>query len=752
MSIFTKLGADIAAPTDAAGAPRKVVNGEFQTWMTEVERLIQIATGNGDLLLFNSKDDLDSSLNHPANTGALLIGESIADDGLYMKQGASGAGSWVKIGGVPGQGFVKATNTGTGTSTAIEASTPVAVNETQLILLPIAAENAGSPVTVSFNGGSPLTIKTVSGSDVAAGGLPASSVMIGTIQGSTFRLLSDQASVAIQAAAEAARDEAVAAASSVQSKLESKAYAEASYHPVLAPDFIETAGFATAGDGGGALYKKVGAEPSHAGKFFIILADGVTVVWYEYVTDGGIYNPKAFGMSSTANDNSERLEAIIECIRIQLPTTAQVASRPIIEFGGDRYTYERQVNLGVNLRRGLALRGGTHLCSTSTSWGATDVLFWCERILTYFLNMDIDPQRMAGAIALTARCRIEGCTITNFGWVGVWLPSSNYRGNSHIINSVIGKYDTTSPEYAAGVAWPEAPAILQENVDLEIVECQIRWSNPNILVKSGAGYLNIHGGHVYCGRANHGVDSFNLIVEAGAYAVRLYGVYIDAGYCDIYNNATDFLACGFMVDNSVQPMEAFIRAYPQSNGQASSGLKISGARRLISSRPYIVYKDISGGDAWDAGIKAIGTFMAGGGSGLSYESEWDIVRWATGTNAVGEHVFGSQGNGCRVKLLDAQNMANHSNAPTLRSEGSDLYISAAASDILKILSSGSEIRSERPFALATYTLASVPAASGFRTGTIAMITNSGSGGGAQVCYSDGTNWRRISDGAVAGTS
>ncbi len=218
MSIFSKLGALIFAPTDAAGNPRQVINHDAQVWSTEVERIIQVALEGGDLLVYGSLSALNADLDHAAHTGAILIGESIADDGLYMKQGASGSGSWVKIGNVPGQGFVKATNAGAGTANAIAATTPVAVNETQLILLPITAANTASPVTVAFNGGAALTVKTVSGNDVAAGGLPAGSVMLGVVQGGDFRLLSDQASAGIQAAAEAAQVAAEAALAEMREK------------------------------------------------------------------------------------------------------------------------------------------------------------------------------------------------------------------------------------------------------------------------------------------------------------------------------------------------------------------------------------------------------------------------------------------------------------------------------------------------------------------------------------------------------
>src|SRR5690606_11719918 len=53
---------------------------------------------------------------------------------------------------------------------------------------------------------------------------------------------------------------------------------------------IRTNGFASAGDGGAALYKKVDSEPSHAGK--VKSADGA---WWEIVPDGGKINPLQLG-------------------------------------------------------------------------------------------------------------------------------------------------------------------------------------------------------------------------------------------------------------------------------------------------------------------------------------------------------------------------------------------------------------------------------------------------------------------------
>ncbi|WP_417419354.1 SGNH/GDSL hydrolase family protein [Hoeflea sp.] len=320
MSIFSKLGALIFAPTDAAGNPRQVINHDAQVWSTEVERIIQVALDGGDLLVYGSLTALNADLDHPAHTGAILIGESIADDGLYMKQGASGSGSWVKIGNVPGQGFVKATNAGAGTANAIAATTPVAVNETQLILLPITAANTASPVTVAFNGGAALTVKTVSGNDVAAGGLPVGSVMLGAIQGGNFRLLSDQASAAIQAAVEAAkvaaeqaRDEAEAAQAAAESaaganlsSADSRAAAALTSFPGVV-NYVRTAGYDAAGDGGGALYKRAASEPAHTGKF-----QSVDGAWWDLVdTD---VTPLMFGAEGDGVANDDAVFSSFEVI------------------------------------------------------------------------------------------------------------------------------------------------------------------------------------------------------------------------------------------------------------------------------------------------------------------------------------------------------------------------------------------------------------------------------------------------------
>lgn len=104
--------------------------------------------------------------------------------------------------------FIPSTNNGAGSANAIQVTTDVALPSTPngaLVALPIFADNTASPVTVAINGGPVLTVKTSAGNDVAPGGLKAGMIVSGYVSGSTFRMLSDQASAAIQAASEAAQ-------------------------------------------------------------------------------------------------------------------------------------------------------------------------------------------------------------------------------------------------------------------------------------------------------------------------------------------------------------------------------------------------------------------------------------------------------------------------------------------------------------------------------------------------------------------
>ena len=187
-------------PSSGRHNPRKA---EIRAWGAGLEwRLAAALMGGG--LIYDSKAGLDADLAHDENSRAEVNGDADPNNnGIYLKEGAAGEGYWVRVADLA-YSFIYADNAG-GSANAIVATTATAIpakDAAVLIALPITAANTDSHVTVSFNGSEALAIRTNSGNEPAVGGLTAGMVVAGYKVGNTFHLLSDQASAAIQAAAE----------------------------------------------------------------------------------------------------------------------------------------------------------------------------------------------------------------------------------------------------------------------------------------------------------------------------------------------------------------------------------------------------------------------------------------------------------------------------------------------------------------------------------------------------------------------
>lgn len=201
-------------PSSGLHEPKKPEIRSWSAWMESLVTSGVLSSGPW----FATKEAM--TLGYAANTIAVVYDDTTAsENGLYIKVGSSGSGSWTQLTTfLPGYQFVTASPTEASTANAIVAVTSPrlpAGDGVALVSLAIPETNTASPVTVTFDGGSALTIKTNSGNDVAVGGLLAGMVVIGAVSGSTFRLVNDQISSAVVAAAEAAADRAEAAASVV---------------------------------------------------------------------------------------------------------------------------------------------------------------------------------------------------------------------------------------------------------------------------------------------------------------------------------------------------------------------------------------------------------------------------------------------------------------------------------------------------------------------------------------------------------
>ena len=249
-------------------------------------------------------------------TGGVVLNDSTAAyNGYYTRVAAA----WVRQRGLPDTlAFVTLAGSANAQTGDLAAGVdPATVLE--FIATPTTA-NTG-PMTLSHEGETPKPVLNFAGNALSAGEW-ATFVRYRLDGLGNYRLTIDAASAASAAAsassADADRIAAEAAAASASAALSSvvtttfatKAAAEA-YAPTVAPSFLRLAGYAAAGDGGGALYKKVVSEPSHIGKFSITLDDAVTVVWYEIAEE--VLIPDMLGaVGDGAADDRAAVQAAID--------------------------------------------------------------------------------------------------------------------------------------------------------------------------------------------------------------------------------------------------------------------------------------------------------------------------------------------------------------------------------------------------------------------------------------------------------
>lgn len=369
MSVLTKPANDVFAPYASDGTARSPSPQEAQVWGTEVERLI-LAFQAGGGIIFPSKATMDATLTYAANQQAWVMGDAtVSNNGVYRKIGASGAGSWTRMGDLP-YSFIVATDVGAGTANAIQATSSIPVSPSALVVVNIFRTNTASPVTISLNGGAALTVKAFDGADIIAAGLASGMVVAGFASGSTFRLISDQSRqaliAAINAAVTAAANSASSAAASATDSNAAKSAAQAardlaqqyaadaaSVSGVNVPIYasvtsasgstivagvkaIETQFFAPsyavpATLVGGAKYKRVATQPTHELKFRSVdrfLPDGSTSAgnggWWEI--DELEISITMAGATTDAADNKAAID--------RAAAAAVPLNRPLVVPGG----------------------------------------------------------------------------------------------------------------------------------------------------------------------------------------------------------------------------------------------------------------------------------------------------------------------------------------------------------------------------------------------------------------------------------
>lgn len=211
-TIFRDFEAD-GVPASGAHKPKKEKIREWGSWL---EGMISAFVSNGGLI-YDTRASLFADLAHAANSSAWVVADPTGGyNGIYRKAGASGVGSWTRVADLP-YSFIRLNDAGAGTANAIVATSSMplpAAASAALLVMNVFEANTG-PVTIVANGAVAKPLKTNSGNDLAASYLTAGMMVSFIDDGTNFRLLSDVASAAIVAAADAARIAAEAAAASL---------------------------------------------------------------------------------------------------------------------------------------------------------------------------------------------------------------------------------------------------------------------------------------------------------------------------------------------------------------------------------------------------------------------------------------------------------------------------------------------------------------------------------------------------------
>lgn len=208
MTLFTRTAQDIFAPVTEGGTPRGADMAETQVWGTEVERVVTAFVSNGGLI-YDTKAAMDADAAYSEPRMAWVLGDpTVANNGIYRLNPS--VDLWVRAGDLP-YSFVRMSDAGAGTANAIKLTSAIPASQSVMRIANVFEANTGN-VTVSENGGAAKALLTVSGNQIAPAGLMAGMMIAYLDTGSSFRLISDQASASIQAAAEAAQAAAEAAA------------------------------------------------------------------------------------------------------------------------------------------------------------------------------------------------------------------------------------------------------------------------------------------------------------------------------------------------------------------------------------------------------------------------------------------------------------------------------------------------------------------------------------------------------------
>lgn len=360
-------------------------------------------------------------------------------------------------------------------------------------------------------------------------------------------------------------------ASTVQLDFPNKGAAVAATIPTIM-SFIRLAGYGAPGDEGGAIYKKVGSQPSHKGK--LQSADGA---WWEL--QGSIVTPQMFG---AANDYSATADQAFQDANDYL-TAAH--SGGMIWVPAGIYMQTGTILLSSNTKiegvRGASILRAPHGAWTARNVGANSVgcaigMVGVKHCVVR--NISVDHNTTGGGpdvhgividwdfvSAVTTNCVVEGCSVTFFNAKGHYLYWNRNGSNNKFLNN-----------YGNGNVATSNAATAQEGIEV--------YGGTDVLVQ-GNTMINIGNNSYYCNPE----PSFSGV----ATEVRYIGNYSKGGQTSFH------LLPGSSITNLLVANNIFVGAFANAiEIDCTATLTFNGIaiiNNIIDGGVHNLYLDNSGG-------------------------------------------------------------------------------------------------------------------------------------------------------------
>jgi hypothetical protein len=288
-----------------SSGPHEPVKSDIRATLTNMQDLI-LAAAATTAVIFSTRAGLLATLTYAANTRAEVRSDPTeAFNGIYVKSGNSGSGTWTRVSDLP-DSVVRLSVTG-GSANAIQASAspqlPVTKANKIYILTPTATNT--NAVTLQVDSDAATDLLSAFGSPLAANSILVDVPYLLVYSDGDYRLLlpvdvdaSSILAAAVQAKEDAedfsevaeahAADAAASAATALTASYATKA-AVAAATISAALKHLRTAGYATVGDGGGALWHRLQDAPSPVETWHVRSVDRVRLDGTTDSTHGGYW-------------------------------------------------------------------------------------------------------------------------------------------------------------------------------------------------------------------------------------------------------------------------------------------------------------------------------------------------------------------------------------------------------------------------------------------------------------------------------